>query len=368
MKQLFYLSLVLLSAITAAAQAEKPFTFSGTVAGKDSGYLCLVITDMFEKRITDTALLLDGHFEFKGTMPNPMMAFVSLGRSVRSMNDANSTSFFLDPGETVAAFQYGDFKKVVLTGAVTQATLDSLEQSKEALLPGADAAARQQAMVKADLDYISRHPASYAAVYLLRNRLNGLSGQEKESYFKGLAPEVQQSGFGRLIQSRIKEVKLGMPGTKAIGFTSVDINGNQLSLADFKGRYVLLDFWASWCIPCRKGNPHLLELYTAYKNKGLEIIGVSDDDTKQDAWRKAVEKDGIAVWRHVLRGMDLKKISSGDINFSNHANEISSSRYGVSSLPTKILIDPSGTIIGRYSGGAGDEAALDKKLAEVFLM
>jgi len=123
---------------------------------------------------------------------------------------------------------------------------------------------------------------------------------------------------------------------------------------------VLLDFWASWCAPCRKGNPHLLELYERYRSRGLEIIGVSDDDSKPEAWKKAVEKDGIGVWKHVLRG--LKRTANGGYDNS----EDKSKSYGIHTLPTKILIDPTGKIIGRYGGGGEQEEAMDAKLAALF--
>ena len=123
---------------------------------------------------------------------------------------------------------------------------------------------------------------------------------------------------------------------------------------------MLLDFWASWCVPCRKGNPHLLSLYANYKDKGLEIIGISDDDKNPDAWKKAIEKDGIGVWKHVLRGM--KQTPEGRADRSTSISD----QYGTSTLPTKILIDPQGIIIGRYGADGETDDALDKKLAELF--
>jgi thiol-disulfide isomerase/thioredoxin len=119
----------------------------------------------------------------------------------------------------------------------------------------------------------------------------------------------------------------------------------------------LLDFWASWCVPCRKGNPHLIKLYNQYKEQGFEIIGISDDDSKVEAWHKAVEQDKIGIWKHVLRGMDIEKKMKGQSN----PGDISE-KYNISTLPTKILIDKNGKIIGRYGS---EEEDLDKKLAEL---
>jgi len=168
-----------------------------------------------------------------------------------------------------------------------------------------------------------------------------------------------------MLLEKWEKQKIGVPGTMSSNFSAKDINGVPLSLSDFKGKYVLLDFWASWCVPCRKGNPHLLKLYSEYKDKGFEIIGISDDDTKPDAWRNAVEKDGIGVWKHVLRGLDIERVKKGD--YKNHPGEISDSKYAIASLPTKILIDPTGKIIGRYGGeGGGNDEDMDKKLAEIF--
>ncbi len=339
-------------------EQEHPFTFSGTIQGKDTGYLSLVATDQYDHRIRDTASIRNGRFEFKGMIPHPLIAFLSEGKSPKSANDANSVSFFLDPGETVARLQYGNFRDITLTGAKTQTELKGLEKQKAEAATAAD-------REKIDLEYILAHPDSYAAVFLLRGRIAGLSGEDRDKYFNALSPALRLSGFGRYIRSVMDGSKLGAPGTKAIDFTSIDINGKTLRLADFKGKYVLLDFWASWCAPCRKGNPHLLEVYARYKDKGFEIIGVSDDDNKPDAWRKAVVQDGIGVWRHVLRGLDMKKVAAGDLNYGDHAREISSSRYGITALPTKILVDPEGNIIGRYSGGGDDEGELDRKLEGV---
>jgi thiol-disulfide isomerase/thioredoxin len=121
------------------------------------------------------------------------------------------------------------------------------------------------------------------------------------------------------------------------------LKGQTLSLSTFSGKYVLLEFWGSWCVPCRKGNPHLKELYYSYKDKGFDIIGIAKDDDTKDAWVKAVKKDELP-WHQIL---------VGDLD----------TKYNITSYPTKILIDQKGIIIGRYGE---DEKELDEKLASIF--
>src|SRR5690606_35082369 len=135
--------------------------------------------------------------------------------------------------------------------------------------------------------------------------------------------EVQNSADGKELAAEIAKLKSGSVGATATDFSGMDIQGKPLKLSDYRGKYVLLDFWASWCVPCRKGNPHLLQLYGKYKKKGFEIIGVSDDDSNEKAWRKAVDQDKIGVWKHVLRG--LKTTPQGGFDKSEDKSEA----YGI---------------------------------------
>ncbi len=118
----------------------------------------------------------------------------------------------------------------------------------------------------------------------------------------------------------------------------------------------MLDFWASWCVPCRKGNPHLKELYAKYKEKGIEFVGIADDDRAEAKWKEAVAKDGTGIWKHVRRGL---KYENGVFDTSADI----SGNFGIHTLPTKILIDRDGKIIGRYGE---QEEELNKKLKEIF--
>jgi len=153
----------------------------------------------------------------------------------------------------------------------------------------------------------------------------------------------------------------GAVGSMASGFETKDINGKLLNLKEFRGKYVLLDFWASWCIPCRKSNPHLITLYHKYSAKGFDIIGISDDDQRQIQWKNAVKQDSTNLWHQVLRGA----VTTPDQATIANPDDLHQ-RYNIQSLPVKILIDPAGKIIGRYGDNDTTDDDLDKALAAIF--
>ncbi|MBB6271885.1 peroxiredoxin [Pedobacter cryoconitis] len=131
-------------------------------------------------------------------------------------------------------------------------------------------------------------------------------------------------------------------------FTQNDVNENPIKLSSFKGKFVLIDFWASWCKPCRAENPNVIKAYAKYKDKNFEILGVSlDEETGKTAWIEAIKKDGI-TWPQVS---DLK-------GWKNEAAKL----YAIKSIPQNFLIDPSGKIIATNLRGEELEKALDKFL------
>lgn len=172
--------------------------------------------------------------------------------------------------------------------------------------------------------------------------------------FYKLSKKQKNSYYGKQIQLKIQANKL--IGSQAINFTKNDINGNEVILFDLlKENYVLLEFWGSWCNPCRSEHPELINLFNKYHQKGFEIIGVADDDNSINDWIKAIEADKVGLWIHVLRGkkIDENKNTDKPIDIGN--------MYFVRQFPTLILIDKQRKVIGKF-----DIDGLNKKLKEIF--
>jgi len=392
MMKIKLLVVFLISSLSANAQSE--FEISGKIKGLDSGFLKLAYPSIGGKFVQDSAKIEDGNFKFIGKLNGPEFAYLIGPGAKMQSGDPNMGFFFLEPGKLDLELELNKFNKLVLKGSRTQDEFAELESKKlqlsdkimalsskhgAALLSAQEARKSnktetqimalqkiadnlkdqiepyQQEIRLKDLDFIKAHPDSYVSVYLLGNQISFLSLEVGRGLYNSLAEKLKKTMSGQRIAGEIKEIESGSPGSTASVFTSNDLNGLPISLQDFRGsKYVLLDFWASWCVPCRKGNPHMLALYSMYKNKGLEIIGVSDDDNNVNAWKKAVEQDKIGVWKHILRGYSR-----------GHGGQDINSKYGISSLPTKILIDKSGVIVGRYGGGGQTDEELDKKLASL---
>ncbi|MBO9732549.1 MAG: redoxin domain-containing protein [Chitinophaga sp.] len=396
---LFAVPLVLLQ-VSAMAQQQQPFTLKGDIKGLPNRYVYLSYATGAEQYRTDSVMSKNGRFTFQGQLVQPVEGRMYLDKKEAMYGEGDFTSFFMDAAPMQLTSATGRLKDAKLTGSQSQADKDLLTAAEapvsKKLKPlseqfnklnkeyiAAHKAKKPEAvlesyktrldkikdqmepyydeMEKIDKAFIDQHPNAYPAVQMLRYRVSGMPLAEGEAYYAKMSPAMQQSLDGLEIKKELDGLRAGSPGSIAHEFTKTDIDGKTLSLADLKGKYVMLDFWASWCGPCRKGNPHLKELYGKYSAKGFEIIGISDDDSNPAAWKKAVAQDGIGIWRHVLRGLDWSKREK---NLPNP--EDTSDYYGIHTLPTKILIDPKGVIIGRYGGGGEDDEAMNKKLKEIF--
>ncbi len=211
------------------------------------------------------------------------------------------------------------------------------------------------------IGYIKSHPDSYVSLLYLQSYLRSFKFEEAINMYQSLDGTYKSTQLAKDIFQKIENMKKGIKGAMAADFNTVDIHGNPIQLKDFKGKYLLIDFWASWCGPCRKSNPVLIGLFNKYHNQGLEILGVADDDSTPEAWRNAVKNDKIDIWYHVLRGLKY----DAKTKIYNKDNDIDQG-YNISSLPTKILVGPDGIIIGRYGSDGQNEEELEMVLHELF--
>jgi len=197
--------------------------------------------------------------------------------------------------------------------------------------------------------YVREHPDSYFSVVAISESVSSkFNVDEIEPLFLSINEKYRETYSGKAFAQRIEAARTIGIGKKAPDFTQNDPDGNPVSLSDFSGKYLLLDFWASWCGPCRQENPNLVKAYAAYKDKGFEILGVSlDNQDGKEAWLNAIKKDGL-TWTQV-----------SDLNSWN--NEVARS-YGVRAVPQSYLIDPQGIIVAQDLRGE----ALDEKLVEIF--
>lgn len=373
------------ASLTAQAQVAKKFSLAGNIANAPAGKVFLYYHTGTETK-RDSTLLRNGAFQFTGSLAEPVMATLVIGDGRRSSDDPNSTNIFLEPAAVMQlAASYGNLINAAVKGAALQSqyqlfraaqqkistrwkqvmdTLSAINRRSNFAFQETKAwvlSPYHAEMEELEYDFIKKYPNSYVTAYLLQFSRNYSLDSIRKWYAAFPAP-VKNSMYGKQIATRLEESKKGAPGTMAAGFTATDINKQPISLSDFKGKYVLLDFWASWCLPCRKLNPHLKELYAKYKDKGFEVIGVSDDDRNPQAWLDAVKKDGLP-WKQVLRGMKMEMVKDRPV--FDRTNDISY-LYNIHSLPTQVLIDRNGKVVARYGGEGGEpHEALDKKLEEL---
>lgn len=379
------------------------YTIKGNIKGIKEGKIVIAYFNRIDDKIVkmDSAQIKNGLFEMQGKVEFPVQVFAMIEAEECGFQFfiENSKISIQSDIDKAISNQWGQKSlPVQITGSKLQAESDRFEETKapimakiEPLSKAYDEANEKyreakksqttieelkaledkayevkekmepfyEEMETLDKSYIEKNTNSYFAAYLLSGRVDSTPLEKGFAYYNKFSQEVQNSYFGKMIKTELDKLKGGSPGSKASAFTTVDINGKTISLSDFKGKYVLIDFWASWCKPCRAGNPHLIKLYKKYHAKGVQFIGISDDDSNPKAWHKAVGKDCIGIWHHVLRG--LKQTKTG----FDKSNDITEG-YAVHSLPTKILIDPQGIIVGRYGGGGEDDEAMDKMFEEIF--
>lgn len=374
MKKIIYIAAVIVWA--GACQSKKPSAFevSGVIENAPRKKLILMETPYANAQpvVLDSTFLKDkGAFTLKGRANEesiyrlivengPELVLINDNDKIKVRLDVNNYRNYTIEGSPASESlhklfeDYHDKDSAILT---TFKRIDSVRS-----LPGQDSAAEalqtknDQAITGLNnmlKSFINNTGSPSAALYALGIASQTIPGEEIKSMVDASAKKFpEHAGLARIkTLLAVKAPEQPANNTYALlnkqapDLTMNDVNGKPVSISDFKGKYVLIDFWASWCGPCRQENPNVVAAYNQFKNKNFTILGVSLDEDKA-AWQKAIAKDNL-TWSHMS---DLKQWESAAVQ-----------TYGFDGIPFNVLVDPTGKIIA--SSLRGEE--LNNKLAEV---
>lgn len=385
----YFLLLIVCTALQLHAQTNDSLVLSGILKGQGSEKIVLSVSDETGKPQYYSAKAENDRFSFKvKKQAQPVVARFSSSRSQQSSrsvdgkptgNPAPTLEFFVTTADikiegsveelfvaTVTGGKENDeiasYRKAVAKWEIRKwEILNSFykpEIANDSILMKklmTEGTANSKLQMEAQKKFITENPSAFGSLFLLSRMENMYTVADYETAFNNLSEEYKQTAMAQRITKRIAFLSPTAVGKPAVQFVKKDKDGNEIDLAAYKGKVVLLDFWGSWCGPCRASHPHLKELYAKYKNKGFEIIAVASETAKtaeeqREKWLAAIKKDDIN-WVHVLNNEEKEK---QDIVKD----------YRVTAFPTKILLDRDGKILLRITASATDD--IDQMLEKIF--
>lgn len=357
MNKNFLFALLMLILFSACDNTTTNYEITGVIKNiPDSSVLYLSVNNVD----MDSTIVLNEKFKFNGTVKEPTNVYL------RIKNTRDFKSFWLENNNIRIEAEQGKLREAKISGSNAekeeellserlinvQTKLEEVENSYSNSMTDIEKdsviklyQSLQQEEISIYQGFVKEFPNSFVSSHLLDIYASTWGKETTQKLFEQFSPEIKNSEYGKRIARFIELNKNPKVGEQFVDFSMSDQSGNTKQLSGYKDKVVLLEFWASWCGPCRQENPNLVNTYNRFHPKGFEIFAVSLD-IKKDRWLEAIDKDGL-IWEHVSE-------LNGD---ENTACLI----YGINGIPDNFLIDRNGIIVGRNVRGED----LDDKLAEL---